>query len=129
MTGERAIIMFRLIQRNAQVGKVTLPYHPGQTPAPEGFLGAPEIDPSKCTGCGKCVPACPTNALVIENHPAEDKRTLFLSYGDCIFCGLCEPACPYQAIAFKGKFELAEKDKENLSLKFPFQLSRCAQDS
>ena len=121
--------MFRLIQKNAQVGKVTLPYVPGKTPAPEGFSGAPEIDPSKCTGCGKCVPVCPTDALVIEDKPAEDKRTLFLSYGDCIFCGLCEPACPYQAISFKGKFELAKKDKKDLSLQFPFKISECAKDS
>lgn len=120
--------MFRLIQKNARVGRVTRPYVPGKTPPPEGFLGAPEIDPAKCTGCGKCVPVCPTDALVIEDKPVENKRTFFLSYGDCIFCGLCEPACPYQAISFKGKFELATQDKNALSLEFPFQLSQCAKD-
>jgi Ni,Fe-hydrogenase III small subunit/formate hydrogenlyase subunit 6/NADH:ubiquinone oxidoreductase subunit I len=119
--------MFRIIRKNLEVGKVTIPYKPG-TPAPPGFLGAPEIDPEKCTGCGQCISPCPTNALVIQDKRDQDKRELFLSYSACIFCGLCEPACPYEAISFKGKFELAAKRKEELTLEFPFTLSKCKSD-
>ncbi len=120
--------MLRILKKNFQVGKPTLPYCPGQTQAPEGFKGSPEIDPEKCTGCGKCIAACPTDALSIFDSRQEDQRTLFLNYGDCIFCGLCEPACPYQAISFKGKFELARKTKKELILDFPFTLSKCEKD-
>ncbi len=105
-----------------------MPYKPGCNKAPAGFMGAPQIDSTKCTGCGQCVLSCPTNALGIEDHPSSDKRSLFLSYGDCIYCGLCEPACPYEAITFAGKYELAARKKEELTLAFPFPLSKCSQD-
>lgn len=120
--------MFRLLKKSIQVGKATVPYTPGISKAPEGFRGAPEIDPEKCTGCWLCVSACPTDALVMRDDKVQDKRTLFLSYGDCIFCGLCELACPYQAISFKGKFELAAKSKKDLALSFPFSLTQCQKD-
>lgn len=90
--------MFRILRKNLEVGKTTIPYEPGCQKAPEGFRGAPEIDPEKCTGCGKCVASCPTDALSVADDPSKNTRSLFLSYGDCIFCGLCGPACPYEAI-------------------------------
>ena len=120
--------MFQIIRRNAQIGTVTVPYQPGHQKTPEGFLGAPQIDPQKCTGCGQCVPACPTIALTIEERPVNDQRSLFLSYGDCAFCGLCAPACPYDAISFQGKYELAAKDKKTLTPEYQFSLSTCAKD-
>lgn len=107
---------------------VTIPYQPGCSKAPGGFLGAPQIDSSKCTGCGQCVPVCPTNALAVEDQPSTDQRSLFLSYGDCTFCGLCAPACPYDVISFQGKYELAAKDKQALTLEYPFSLSACSKD-
>lgn len=120
--------MFQIIKRNAQIGTVTIPYQPGCQNAPEGFLGAPQIDAQKCTGCGKCVPVCPTTALAIEDRPARDQRSLFLSHGDCVFCGLCAPACPYDAISFQGKYELAVKDKQALTREYPVSLSTCSKD-
>lgn len=119
--------MFRILKRNCEIGTAAILYKPGQK-APEGFLGAPEIDPVKCTGCGQCVLSCPTNALGVRDYPPSDKRALFLSYGDCIFCGLCEPACPYEAISFQGKYELAARNKQELTLDFSFELSKCAKD-
>ena len=120
--------MFRIVRKNFQTGIVTIPYKPGCHKAPEGFLGAPQIDATKCTGCGQCVSPCPTDALIIKESPSSDKRTLLLSYGDCINCGLCAPACPYEAITFNGKYESAAINKQELTLEFPFQLSKCSQD-
>ena len=120
--------MFRVLGKVIQEGQPTIHYRPGEIPMSPEFPGAPEIDPAKCTGCSKCVIACPTEALVIEDQKSEDKRNLFLSYGDCIFCGLCEPACPYEAISFNGKFELAAKTKAELTETFPFNLKQCHQD-
>ena len=121
--------MFRILKKNIGVGKVTLPSPALSPKAPEGFLGAPEIDPGKCTRCGKCVVACPTKALTIADSPAENKRSFRLSYGDCIFCGHCGPVCPHQAISFKGKFDLAAKTKKELCREFPFSLSDCRKDA
>lgn len=120
--------MFRIVQRNAEVGIVTVSYQPGCRKTPEGFSGAPQIDPKKCTGCGQCVPVCPTDALRVHDQVSADKRLLALSYGDCIFCGLCEPACPYGAVTFEGKYELAARKKSDLTLEYPFQLSACSKD-
>jgi Ni,Fe-hydrogenase III small subunit/formate hydrogenlyase subunit 6/NADH:ubiquinone oxidoreductase subunit I len=113
---------------NLHIGEATIPYQPGCNKAPEGFMGAPHIDATKCTGCGQCVLSCPTDALRTSDNQVFDRRSLFLSYGDCITCGLCGPACPYDAITFQGKYELAAKDKQDLTLEFPVQLSKCSQD-
>jgi formate hydrogenlyase subunit 6/NADH:ubiquinone oxidoreductase subunit I len=74
--------MFRVLKKNMQIGKATLPYEAHTPKAPEGFLGAPEIDTHKCTGCGKCVAVCPTKALTIVDFSPEGKRSLYLSYGE-----------------------------------------------
>jgi Ni,Fe-hydrogenase III small subunit/Fe-S-cluster-containing hydrogenase component 2 len=121
--------MFRILKKNMEVGKVTLPADALSAKAPEGFLGAPEIDPAQCTGCGQCVAVCPTKALGITDRPEEDKRCFHLSYGDCIFCGLCRPVCPHQAISFNGKFGLAARTKKELSRELFFPLSGCRKDA
>ena len=44
------------------------------------------INKKKCTGCGKCVEACPFNVMVkAEESPVTSK---------CIACGKCAKACP-----------------------------------
>jgi ferredoxin len=57
----------------------------------------PEIDGASCTGCGKCVSACPVEAmsLVSANDPARPKRKRAQLDDDvCLGCGVCVPACP-----------------------------------
>jgi len=57
----------------------------------------PEIDSASCTGCGKCVSACPVEAmsLVSANDPARPKRKRAQLDDDiCLGCGVCVPACP-----------------------------------
>ena len=70
--------------------------HPVHT---TGFL--PEVDPATCTGCGKCVSACPVEAmsLVSANDPNRPKRKLSkLAEDICLGCGVCVPACPEDGI-------------------------------
>ena len=44
------------------------------------------INKKKCTGCGKCVEACPFGVMVkAEETPTSSK---------CIACGICVKACP-----------------------------------
>lgn len=120
--------MFRILKKNIQVGNATASFEPHHSSASQGFLGAPEIEAAKCTGCGLCVKSCPTDALQVCDDQTKDERKLFLSYGDCIFCSLCEPICPHDAVSFLGKFELASESKEKLTLSFPFCLSECKKD-
>ncbi len=57
----------------------------------------PEVDGAACTGCGKCVSACPVEAmsLVSANDPDRPKRKRArLDEETCLGCGVCLPACP-----------------------------------
>jgi Na+-translocating ferredoxin:NAD+ oxidoreductase RNF subunit RnfB len=67
----------------------------------------PVVDMKKCTGCGKCVVACPkkvielipaAKAVVVTCH-SRDKgaQTRKLCTIGCIACGKCEKVCPYDA--------------------------------
>jgi energy-converting hydrogenase B subunit K len=52
--------------------------------------GLAVIDMSKCTRCGKCVPACPHDAI----NPAKVQ----LDELNCTHCGSCYKACTHDAI-------------------------------
>jgi ferredoxin len=61
----------------------------------------PEIDPADCTGCGKCVQACPVEALslVSANDPAKPKKKAArLDPEICLGCGVCSRACDQDSL-------------------------------
>jgi ferredoxin len=53
-----------------------------------------------CTGCGTCVPACPTRALSLASeHPGGlGRKSVTVDAARCTGCGICLPACPRQAL-------------------------------
>jgi ferredoxin len=53
------------------------------------------IDESRCIQCGKCITACPTQAM---KGICEKKRAYFLP--DCWSCGACIEACPEGAVHY-----------------------------
>ena len=61
-----------------------------------------------CTGCGKCVQACPVEAmaLVSANDPHRTKRQKAkLDETVCLGCGVCIRACPAGAIRLEPRPE------------------------
>jgi len=66
----------------------------------------PEIDEAKCNGCGKCVNACPVEAmaLVSANDPNEPKmKKVRLNENLCLGCGVCARTCAMDGIHLKTR--------------------------
>lgn len=53
----------------------------------------PQIDLSRCTGCGDCITGCPQGALTLQ-----DQRPRLAKPQDCTFCTNCEALCATRAI-------------------------------
>jgi signal transduction histidine kinase/iron only hydrogenase large subunit-like protein len=51
------------------------------------------ISDTRCRKCYRCIRACPTNALKI------DQGTVKRSWNRCILCGLCYRHCPHDAVS------------------------------
>jgi ferredoxin len=59
----------------------------------------PAIEPSRCTGCGWCVAACPPRVLSLEAAPQWRKVSTLHDAPNCTGCALCAVKCPFDAIA------------------------------
>lgn len=101
--------MFKTLRKIIKYPRLTQNY-PECAPDSSKFIGRPEIDIEKCTGCGSCVSRCPSDAIIME----KGTHDIGINYGECIFCSLCEEICPAEAVKMTDKFELAEKDRNRL---------------
>jgi len=54
---------------------------------------AVKVNHEKCTGCGACVEACPTEALSLSSDKA------VVDADTCIDCGVCIDECPVEALS------------------------------
>ena len=66
----------------------------------------PVVNDSECNGCGKCVTACPVEAmtLVSANNPHKPKmKTARLDEDLCLGCGICARACSKDNIILKSR--------------------------
>ncbi|MCX6558710.1 MAG: 4Fe-4S dicluster domain-containing protein [Candidatus Aminicenantes bacterium] len=66
----------------------------------------PVIDEHSCTGCGKCVEACPVEVLglVTANDPKRPKRKIARLNKDlCLGCAVCVAACSSGRISLESR--------------------------
>jgi len=67
----------------------------------------PVVDAARCTGCGRCVDACPVAAmgLVSSGEPAGPQRRARVDESRCLGCGVCVPGCSRGAIRLVSRPE------------------------
>ena len=66
----------------------------------------PVVTESDCNGCGKCVAACPVEAmtLVSANNPLKPKmKVAKLDEDLCLGCGVCVRSCPKDSIHLNSR--------------------------
>lgn len=68
----------------------------------------PVVNYSNCTGCGKCVSACPVEAMVLvsanESH-SPNKKKAKLDANLCLGCGVCVRNCPNKGLELQARSE------------------------
>jgi len=68
----------------------------------------PKIDEDKCTGCGKCVKACPISAIewVSKDDEINNKsKKVKINEEICLGCGICVRACSNKSITLERRKE------------------------
>jgi ferredoxin len=64
-----------------------------------------DVDQSKCRGCGKCVKACPVQAIAINETTAGERPAKVAAYDPeiCLGCGVCSTICPTGAARMRSR--------------------------
>lgn len=64
------------------------------------------LDPEKCTGCGRCVRACPIQLLCLKDKKAAPNGRY--DHFRCITCQNCASVCENDAIRIEGDYRVSE---------------------
>jgi len=69
-------------------------------PEPTRSARLPEVDPDRCTGCGRCVAACDVHLLSLETLHWR-KFAVLHAPQRCTGCSDCAVTCPFHAITMR----------------------------
>ncbi len=99
----------QLMDCDVEEPNVHLFLHPDITQRLDFYLEVPEIDPEKCTLCGKCQEICQFNAIALLPETA-------LTFPDlCHSCGGCFLVCPENAVLASkrtiGQVEVGHRER------------------
>lgn len=80
----------------------------------------PETGKSRCTACGLCVKACPSNCIELDGIKREgEKRKSVteyeLDFTKCSLCGSCVDACPSDAIEYSKDYNVVSLNRDDFS--------------
>jgi pyruvate formate lyase activating enzyme len=67
--------------------------------------------PRKCIHCGRCVSACPTEAIAMDPAGADSMK---IDQHRCTKCGQCIESCPAEALAMDGRTVSVEEVMRDL---------------
>jgi NAD-dependent dihydropyrimidine dehydrogenase PreA subunit len=60
------------------------------------LAAVPVINSLRCSGCGRCVAACPLHLITL--HVAGHRKTAIIRFQECCTrCRLCAKSCPIAA--------------------------------
>ena len=113
--------MFKILQKTASTGTVTVNYAAEPIKISDRFRGRPDFDFDKWKDARPAAEVCPTGAISLSDKG--DSRKVTVDYGLCIFCGLCAEASSEQAVRITQEFELAASDRRNLVLTAEYTLN------
>ncbi len=106
-----------------RAGKVTLPYPLKPMKAPQRFRGRPNIDGSKCIGCGACAEVCPPRLIKVTDQGTT--RCVSMDYSRCTYCARCQEICPVEAAKCTDDFEDATTRRSDLTVSVELDLVPC----
>jgi ferredoxin len=67
----------------------------------EGPASHPEVTVKRCTGCGRCVSACPKRLFTLQVSGYR-KHALLTAPEKCDLCLLCVEGCPVGALVLSA---------------------------
>jgi formate hydrogenlyase subunit 6/NADH:ubiquinone oxidoreductase subunit I len=113
--------MLRIFRQSSRTGIVTTTYPDVAEPAPPAYRGQVLLQTNRCIGDGACARICPSRAIHVHVEVKLDEAWSWeLDDARCVFCGLCAEACPTEAILISNEFELAVRDRADLTTKVSF---------
>lgn len=116
----------RITAREAAKPIITVQYPHETLPMPERFRGHvqlildPETGKSRCTACGLCVRACPSDCLEVDGLKKEGEKkksvSLYkLDFTTCSLCGSCVEACPSDAIEYSKAYNVVSRNRDDFA--------------
>ena len=94
-------------------GAETVSYPETELELPNGFRGAIQLDPEKCTGCGLCARDCPASALKLVKESKSNYKLIY-NPARCAYCGQCELSCHRGAISHSNQLTGSTRDPHSI---------------